>query len=138
MDMTIKSIYKFEMNRAFRTVGQSIISPVISTTLYFVVFGAAMGERIYGRGTLWCIYRSWPDDDDCANNKCIKCILWYCFPQYSGTIYGLSAPISFVEVLLGYVGAAANKSVIIGLIILLTSTFFVPFEIKYPIYMLGF
>ena len=137
----IKSIYKFEMNRAFRTVGQSIISPVISTTLYFVVFGAAMGgENEYMAGVPYGAFIV-PGlmMMTVLTTSVSNASFGIYFPQYSGTIYEiLSAPISFVEVLLGYVGAAASKSVIIGLIILLTSTFFVPFEIKYPIYMLGF
>ena len=137
----IKSIYKFEMNRAFRTVGQSIISPVISTTLYFVVFGAAMGgESEYMAGVPYGAFIV-PGlmMMTVLTTSVSNASFGIYFPQYSGTIYEiLSAPISFVEVLLGYVGAAASKSVIIGLIILLTSTFFVPLEIKYPIYMLGF
>ncbi len=137
----IQSIYKFEMNRAFRTVGQSIISPVISTTLYFVVFGAAMGgEAEYMAGVPYSAFIV-PGlmMMTVLTTSVSNASFGIYFPQYSGTIYEiLSAPISFVEVLLGYVGAAASKSVIIGLIILLTSTFFVPLEIKYPIYMLGF
>jgi ABC-2 type transport system permease protein len=137
----IASIYKFEMNRTWRTIGQSIASPVISTVLYFIVFGSAIGSRIsdidgvsYGSFIVPGLIMLTVLTQSVSNAS-----FGIYFPRFSGTIYEiLSAPVSFVEVLFGYVGAAATKSIIIGLIILLTSHFFVDIEIKHPIWMLSF
>jgi ABC-2 type transport system permease protein len=129
------------MGRTFRTIGQSIASPVVSTVLYFVVFGSAIGSRIndidgvqYGAFIVPGLIMLTVLTQSVSNAS-----FGIYFPRFTGTIYEvLSAPVSFVEVLLGYVGAAATKSVMIGLIILLTSGFFVPLEIKHPLWMLGF
>lgn len=137
----IWAIYQFEIERAIRTWGQSIASPVMSTVLYFVVFGSAIGSRIqdvegvsYGAFIVPGLIMLTILGQSVANAS-----FAIYFPRFSGTIYEvLSAPVSFVEILLGYVGAAATKSCIIGLIILLTSSFFVPLEIKHPIWMAFF
>jgi ABC-2 type transport system permease protein len=129
------------MNRTWRTIGQSIASPVISTVLYFIVFGSAIGSRIsdidgvsYGSFIVPGLIMLTVLTQSVSNAS-----FGIYFPRFSGTIYEiLSAPVSFVEVLFGYVGAAATKSIIIGLIILLTSHFFVDIEIKHPIWMLSF
>ncbi len=137
----IAAIYKFEMARAFRTKAQSIASPVISTTLYFIVFGAAIGTRIdsidgvsYGSYIVPGLVMLTVLTQSVSNAS-----FGIYFPKFSGTIYEiLSAPVSFVEIVCGYVGAAATKSVIIGLIILLTARFFVPLQIEHPILMFLF
>lgn len=137
----VLAIFQFEMGRTFRTIGQSIASPVVSTVLYFVVFGSAIGSRIndidgvqYGAFIVPGLIMLTVLTQSVSNAS-----FGIYFPRFTGTIYEvLSAPVSFVEVLLGYVGAAATKSVMIGLIILLTSGFFVPLEIKHPLWMLGF
>jgi len=137
----VLAIYKFEMNRAFRTVGQTIASPVISTILYFIVFGSAIGSRIsdvdgvsYGSFIVPGLIMMTVLTQSVSNAS-----FGIYFPRFSGTIYEvLSAPVSFVEVLLGYVGAAASKSLIIGLIILATSGFFVPIQVEHPVWMLSF
>ncbi|HBC56916.1 MAG TPA: sugar ABC transporter permease [Gammaproteobacteria bacterium] len=137
----IAAIYKFEMSRAFRTKAQSIASPVISTTLYFIVFGSAIGTRIesidgvsYGAYIVPGLIMLTVLTQSVSNAS-----FGIYFPKFSGTIYEiLSAPISFVEIVCGYVGAAATKSVIIGLIILITANYFVPLQIKHPILMLLF
>lgn len=137
----IKAIYRTEMARMMRTVVQSIVAPVLSTSLYFVIFGAAIGSRIteidgvsYGAfivpGLIMLSIMT-----ECISNSSFAIY----FPKFTGTIFEiLSAPISFVEVVIGYVGAAATKSVIIGLIILGTASFFVDLEIAHPFIMLLF
>ncbi len=137
----IRVIYKYEMMRAFETVAQSFASPVLSTVLYFVVFGSAIGSRIESVGGV--SYGSFivPGLMMLAilTQSLSNASFGIFFPKFTGTIYELlSAPISFVEILIGYVGAAATKSFIIGLIILGTAGFFVPLEIAHPWWMLGF
>ena len=137
----IWAIYTFEMARAFRTVGQSIASPVISTVLYFIVFGSAIGSRIedidgvnYGAFIVPGLIMLTILGQSIANAS-----FGIYFPRFSGTIYEiLSAPLSFIEVAIGYVGAAATKSVIIGSIVLITAGFFVPLEIQHPVWMAFF
>lgn len=139
--LAIRAIYNFEMSRTFRTIGQSIASPVISTCLYFVVFGSAIGSRIsdidgisYGAFIVPGLIMMTVLTQSISNAS-----FGIYFPRFSGTIYEiLSAPISYIEILLGYVGAAATKSILVGTIILLTSGFFVPLEIKHPFWMFGF
>lgn len=137
----IRVIYKYEMMRAFETVAQSFASPVLSTVLYFVVFGSAIGSRIESVGGV--SYGSFivPGLMMLAilTQSLSNASFGIFFPKFTGTIYELlSAPVSFVEILIGYVGAAATKSFIIGLIILGTAGFFVPLEIAHPWWMLGF
>ncbi len=137
----IRVIYRHEMQRAFETVAQSFASPVISTALYFVVFGSAIGGRIETIGGV--SYGSFivPGLMMLAilTQSISNASFGIFFPKFTGTIYEvLSAPISFVEILIGYVGAAATKSFIIGLIILLTASFFVPLHIAHPFWMLAF
>jgi ABC-2 type transport system permease protein len=137
----VRAIYIFEMSRTMRTLGQSIVSPVISTSLYFVVFGAAMGSRItqidgvaYGVFIVPGLIMLMLLTQSVANAS-----FGIYFPRFTGTIYELlSAPISFFEIVLGYVGAAASKSIILGLIILATSGLFVPLRIVHPGWMLAF
>jgi ABC-2 type transport system permease protein len=137
----IKVIYKYEMLRAWETVAQSFASPVISTVLYFVVFGSAIGTRIetvegvsYGTFIVPGLMMLALLTQSIANAS-----FGIFFPKFTGTIYEvLSAPISIVEILIGYVGAAATKSFIIGLIILVTAGFFVPLHIAHPVWMTGF
>lgn len=137
----VRVIYKYEMLRAWETLLQSFASPVLSTSLYFVVFGSAIGTRIeqvggvtYGAFIVPGLMMLALLTQSIANAS-----FGIFFPKFTGTIYEvLSAPISYVEVLLGYVGAAATKSLIIGLIILATAGFFVPLEIAHPIWMMGF
>jgi ABC-2 type transport system permease protein len=137
----VRAIYIFEMSRTMRTLGQSIVSPVISTSLYFVVFGAAMGSRItqidgvaYGVFIVPGLIMLMLLTQSVANAS-----FGIYFPRFTGTIYELlSAPISFFEIVLGYVGAAASKSIILGLIILATSGLFVPLRIIHPGWMLAF
>ena len=136
----IGAIYKFEMARTWRTVVQSIVSPVISTSLYFVVFGAAIGSRIssvegvsYGTFIVPGLVMLSVLTQSIANAS-----FGIYFPKFVGTIYEiLSAPISQVEIVLGYVGAAATKSIILGLIILATAGLFVPLHIHHPLRMLA-
>jgi ABC-2 type transport system permease protein len=137
----IRAIYVFEMSRTFRTIFQSIAAPVITTSLYFVVFGSAIGSRMvsidgvsYGAfivpGLIMLTVLT-----ESLNNASFGIYM----PKFAGTIYEmLSAPISFIEVLAGYVGAAASKSVMLGSIILVTARLFVPFEIQHPFAMFGF
>jgi ABC-2 type transport system permease protein len=137
----IRAIYTFEMSRTFRTIFQSIATPVITTSLYFVVFGSAIGSRMvaidgvsYGAfivpGLIMLTVLT-----ESLNNASFGIYM----PKFAGTIYEmLSAPVSFVEVLAGYVGAAATKSVMLGAIILVTARLFVPFEIEHPIAMILF
>ena len=137
----IRAIYKFEMARWGRTVLQSIISPVIATSLYFVVFGAAIGSRIaeidgipYGAFIVPGLIMLTLLAQSVANAS-----FGIYFPRFAGTIYEiLSAPISPFEIVLGYVGAAATKSIILGLVILATAAFFVPVQILHPFWMIGF
>jgi ABC-2 type transport system permease protein len=137
----IRAIYKFEMSRTARTLAQSIVSPVISTCLYFVVFGAAMGSRItqidgvaYGVFIVPGLIMLMLLTQSVANAS-----FGIYFPRFTGTIYELlSAPVSFFEIVLGYVGAAASKSIILGLIILATAGLFVPLRIAHPVWMLAF
>lgn len=135
------AIYRFEMARTLRTLGQSIASPVIATVLYFIVFGSAIGSQIqdidnvqYGAFIVPGLIMLTILAQSVSNAS-----FGIYFPRFTGTIYELlSAPLSFLEIILGYVGAAATKSIVIALIILLTSSFFVPLEIKHPIWMLTF
>src|SRR3982074_1581540 len=137
----VQAIYRFEMARAWRTVAQSIVSPVISTSLYFVVFGAAIGSRItqvegvsYGTFIVPGLVMLSVLTQSIANAS-----FGIYFPKFVGTIYEiLSAPISYVEIVLGYVGAAATKSIILGLIILATAGLFVPLRIEHPVWMIAF
>jgi ABC-2 type transport system permease protein len=137
----ILAIYNFEMARTFRTLGQSIASPVLSTCLYFVVFGSAIGSRMtdvdgvsYGAFIVPGLIMLTVLTQSIANAS-----FGIYFPRFTGTIYEiLSAPLSFVEILLGYVGAATTKAMMVGLIILLTSYFFIDLEIKHPIWMICF
>jgi ABC-2 type transport system permease protein len=137
----IRAIYVFEMARWGRTLFQSIVSPVISTTLYFVVFGAAIGSRIteidgvsYGAFIVPGLIMLSLLTESISNAS-----FGIYFPRYAGAIYELlSAPVSYVEATLGYVGAAATKSVIIGLIILGTATLFVDVDIMHPAWMFLF
>ena len=137
----VKAIYMFEMARTWRTLYQSILAPVISTSLYFVVFGAAIGSRItavegvsYGAFIVPGLVMLSLFTQSISNAS-----FGIYFPRFTGTIYEiLSAPVSFVEVLLGYVGAAATKSVILGVIILATATLFVPLQVAHPLIMITF
>ncbi len=137
----IWAIYKFEMQRAFRTVGQSIASPVISTVLYFVVFGAALGSKIsnidgveYGAFIVPGLVMLTILGQSISNAS-----FGIYFPRFTGTIYEiLSAPLSFLEVTIAYVGASATKSLIVGVIVLVTAQFFVSLEIQHPLWMLFF
>jgi ABC-2 type transport system permease protein len=135
------AIYRFEMARTGRTLMQSIAAPVISTSLYFVVFGAAIGSRIaeidgvsYGAfivpGLVMMML---------LTQSIMNASFGIYFPKFVGTIYELlSAPISMIEIVLGYVGAAATKSIILGLIILATAGLFVPLRIEHPVWMIAF
>lgn len=137
----VKAIYRFEMNRALRTWMQSLMAPVLTTSLYFIVFGTAIGSRMgdiggvgYGAyiipGLLMLSLLS-----ESISNAAFGIYM----PKWSGTIYELlSAPVNWVEVLLGYVGAAATKSLVLGTLILLTARFFVPYSIAHPAWMVGF
>jgi ABC-2 type transport system permease protein len=137
----VKAIYKFEMARTFRTIAQSIISPVLSTSLYFVVFGGAIGSRIsaidgvsYGAFLVPGLIMMTLLTQSISNAS-----FGIYFPRFVGTIYEiLSAPVSPAEIVLGYVGAAATKSVMVGVIILATAGFFVPLQILHPFSMLLF
>jgi ABC-2 type transport system permease protein len=137
----IRAIYKFEMARWGRTLLQSMVSPVVSTSLYFVVFGAAIGSRIteiegvpYGSFIVPGLIMLTLLTQSVANAS-----FGIYFPRFTGTIYELlSAPISYFEIVTGYVGAAATKSIIIGLIILATAWLFVPIQIAHPFWMIAF
>jgi ABC-2 type transport system permease protein len=134
----IRAIYQFEMARTRRTLMQSVIAPVISTALYFIVFGSAIGSRItemegisYGAFIVPGLIMLSLLTQSISNAS-----FGIYFPKFSGTIYELlSAPISPLEIVLGYVGAAASKSIVLGLIILLTATFFVPLQVDHPFWM---
>ncbi len=137
----VRAIYKFEIARTRRTLLQSIVSPVIATSLYFVVFGAAIGSRItqiegvsYGAFIVPGLIMLTLLTQSVANAS-----FGIFFPKFAGTIYELlSAPISYLEIVLGYVGAAATKSILLGLIILATAGLFVPLQIDHPFWMLTF
>jgi len=137
----IRAIYYFEMARTFRTLMQSIASPVISTSLYFVVFGAAIGSRMgnidgvsYGAFIIPGLIMLALLNESISNAS-----FGIYMPKWSGTIYELlSAPVSFVEVVIGYVGAAATKSIILGVLILATARLFVDYHIAHPLWMLCF
>jgi ABC-2 type transport system permease protein len=137
----IKAIYYFEMARSARTLMQSIASPVLTTSLYFIVFGAAIGSRMgaidgidYGAfivpGLIMLLL---------LNESISNAAFGIYMPKFTGTIYEvLSAPLSYIEILIGYVGAAATKSVVLGLLIMLTARLFVDYSIEHPVYVLGF
>ena len=139
--MGVWAIYRFEMARFVRTVLQSVVTPVITTSLYFVVFGAAIGSRMsqvggvsYGAFIVPGLIMLSILTASISNAS-----FGIYFPKFTGTIYEiLSAPISFVEMIIGYVGAAATKSIILGLIILATATAFVPVEVHHPFWMIAF
>jgi len=137
----VRAIYVFEMARTGRTLMQSILSPVLSTSLYFIVFGGAIGSRItevegvgYGSfivpGLIMMLL---------LTQSVMNASFGIYFPRFTGTIYEvLSAPVSFVEIVLGYVGAAATKSIILGVLILATAGFFVPVRVAHPLWMMLF
>jgi ABC-2 type transport system permease protein len=137
----IRAIYLYEMSRWRRTLMQSVISPVISTSLYFVVFGAAIGSRIsevdgisYGAFIVPGLIMLLLLTQSIANAS-----FGIYFPKFVGTIYEvLSAPVSYLEIVLGYVGAAATKSIILGMIVLATAGLCVPIRIEHPVWMLAF
>ena len=137
----VKSIYRFEMARMRRTLVQSIVAPVLSTSLYFVIFGAAIGSRIteidgvsYGSFIVPGLIMLAILTESISNSS-----FAIYFPKFTGTIFEImSAPVSFVEILLGYVGAAATKSIIIGAIILATASFFVDIHVAHPVVMVLF
>ncbi|HRO58478.1 MAG TPA: ABC transporter permease [Burkholderiaceae bacterium] len=137
----VKAIYRFEMARTRRTLLQSIVSPVLSTSLYFVVFGSAIGSRIpevegigYGSFIVPGLIMMSLLTQSISNAS-----FGIYFPKFSGTIYELlTAPISHFEVVLGYVGAAATKAILLALIILATAALFVPLRIEHPVFMLSF
>lgn len=137
----IRAIYHFELARTWRTLMQSIAAPVISTSLYFVVFGAAIGARMvevdgvsYGAFIVPGLIMMALMTESISNAS-----FGIFMPKYAGTIYEiLSAPISYVEIVIGYVGAAATKSIILGVLILATARLFVTFEIAHPFWMLTF
>ena len=137
----IRAIYVFEMSRAFRTLAQSIISPVLSTSLYFVVFGSAIGSRMHAVGGV--SYAAFIVPGLIMLSLLTESIANASFgifmPQFSGTIYEvLSAPISAFEIVAGYVGAPATKSIILGTIILITARVFVDYHIAHPVFMAAF
>jgi len=138
---SIRAIYLFEMSRTGRTLMQSVVSPVLSTSLYFVVFGSAIGSRMveidgvsYGAFIVPGLTML-----SLLNQSISNASFGIYMPKFSGTIYELlSAPVSYVEILLGYVGAAATKSMVLGFLILLTARLFVDYEIVHPFWMVGF
>ena len=137
----IRAIYRFEIARTFRTITQSIASPVLSTSLYFVVFGAAIGARMgdvegvsYGAFIVPGLIML-----SLLNESISNASFGIYMPKWSGTIFELlSAPVSFVEVVIGYVGAAATKSLMLGLLILVTARLFVPYHVEHPLWMVAF
>jgi len=137
----IQAIYAFELNRWFRTLAQSVMAPVISTALYFVVFGSAIGSRMapingvaYGAFIVPGLMMLSVLTESLSNAS-----FGIYMPKWAGTIYELlSAPVSWLEAVIGYVGAAATKSVLLGLIILVTARLFVPFNIAHPVWMAAF
>ena len=138
---SIAAIYRFEMARNGRTWMQSIVSPVLSTSLYFVVFGSAIGSRMveidgvsYGAFIVPGLTML-----SLLNQSISNASFAIYMPKFSGTIYEiLSAPISYVEIVIGYVGAAATKSIVLGILILVTARFFVDYEVVHPFWMIGF
>jgi ABC-2 type transport system permease protein len=137
----VRAIYAFEMARARRTVMQSVISPVVSTALYFVVFGAAIGSRIQSVGGIG--YGSFIVPGlimlSLLGQSIANASFGIYFPRFTGTIYEvLSAPVSAAEIVLGYVGAAATKSIVLGVIILATARLFVPLHVDHPVWMVAF
>lgn len=138
---SIKAIYGFEMARTRRTLMQSVVSPVLSTSLYFVVFGSAIGSRMveidgvsYGAFIVPGLTML-----SLLNQSISNASFGIYMPKFSGTIYEiLSAPVSYVEIVLGYVGAAATKSIALGILILVTARFFVDYEVAHPFWMIGF
>ena len=138
---SIRAIYLFEMSRTGRTLMQSVVSPVLSTSLYFVVFGSAIGSRMveidgvsYGAFIVPGLTML-----SLLNQSISNASFGIYMPKFAGTIYELlSAPVSYVEILLGYVGAAATKSTVLGFLILLTARLFVDYEIVHPFWMVGF
>ena len=137
----VRAIYRFEIARTLRTITQSVIAPVLTTSLYFIVFGTAIGSRMgdidnvsYGAFIIPGLVML-----SLLNESISNASFGIYMPKWSGTIYELlSAPVSWFEVLLGYVGAAATKSMVLGLLILATARLFVPYEIAHPGWMLGF
>jgi ABC-2 type transport system permease protein len=137
----VRAIYRFEMARALRTLTQSLVSPVISTSLYFVVFGAAIGSRIqeidginYGSFIVPGLIMLSLLTQSIANAS-----IGIYFPRFIGTIFEVfSAPVSYLEIVIAYVGAAATKSIVLGLVILATAALFVPLQIIHPFWMLTF
>ncbi len=137
----IRAIYQFELARAWRTIGQTIAAPLISTSLYFIVFGAAIGSRMgqvdgvsYGAFIIPGLIML-----SLLNESISNASFGIFMPKFNGTIYELlSAPVSALEVVIGYVGAAATKSVILGVIILVTARFFVDYDIEHPLVMATF
>ena len=137
----VRAIYMFEMSRWGRTLLQSIVSPVLSTSLYFIVFGAAIGSRIaeidgvsYGAFIVPGLVMLLLLTESTSNAS-----FGIYFPRFTGTIYELlSAPVSSIEIVVGYVGAAATKSIVLGLIVLATASLFVPLRIDHPLWMLLF
>ena len=137
----IRAIYIFEMRRFFKTLGQSILSPVLSTTLYFVVFGSAIGSAMveidgisYGAFIIPGLIMLTLLSQSISNAS-----FGIYFPRFTGTIYEiLSAPLSPIEIVTGYVGAAATKSVFIGILILVTARFFVDYSVEHPLWMFAF
>lgn len=135
------AIYRFEMARALRTVGQSLVAPVITTSLYFVVFGAAIGSRMtdmhgvsYGAFIVPGLIMLSLFTQSLSNAS-----FGIYFPKFTGTIYELlSAPVSPLELVIAYVGAAATKSIVLGLVILATAALFVPIRIEHPLWMVAF
>jgi len=138
---SIRAIYLFEMARTGRTLMQSVVSPVLSTSLYFVVFGSAIGSRMveidgvsYGAFIVPGLTML-----SLLNQSISNASFGIYMPKFTGTVYELlSAPISYVEILIGYVGAAASKSIFLGILILVTARVFVDYEIAHPFWMLGF
>lgn len=139
--IAIRTIYRFEMNRTFRTMVQSILSPVLTTSLYFIVFGSAIGSRIdtidnieYGAFIIPGLIML-----SVLMQSITNASTGVYFPKFIGTIYEiLSAPVTTTQIIIGYVGAAATKSFAIGMIILATATLFVDFTIAYPLIMVSF
>lgn len=139
--MAISAIYRFEMTRFFRTFTQSFLSPVLSTSLYFVVFGAAIGSRIqevdgisYGAFIVPGLIML-----SVITQSISSAAFGIYFPKFIGTIFELlSAPVSFLEIVLGYVGAAATKALFIGVVILVTASLFVDLTIAHPLAMIAF
>jgi ABC-2 type transport system permease protein len=137
----VLAIYRFEMARFTRTLLQSVVTPVITTSLYFVVFGSAIGSRMSSIGDV--SYGAFIVPGlimlSLFTQSISNASFGIYFPKFTGTIYELlSAPISFAEMIIGYVGAAATKSIILGLIILATAAVFVPVEVRHPVWMAAF